>query len=215
MKTKLVFISGGGNYSPDAIKAELDKIRADLALSDDVVLFGIPAERDDGSATPSAAAEEQAKIIPFPIRKKPILNIIAKAEEAPAAPESEYARTGGAKFEKLRGYAQAEPGEKLVVNIDDDETESITELLSKLPPIKEDETPKDLSRSLADEFIDYLDKDEESAPKKKAAAAPFKRKKSIFQNPLGDLFNKIGEFAGGAANDDSRDYPIPDYIKRP
>ncbi|MDR1027499.1 MAG: hypothetical protein LBL46_03730 [Rickettsiales bacterium] len=207
MKTKRVFISGGENYPPEEIKAELDKIRAELMLGDDVVLFGIPAETNREPQT----ANREAKIIPFPIRKKPILNIIARPEDSTPEPAAAPTRI------------EIEQTERLVVDFDDaedDEPTSITDILGKLPSISEDPLPAQsmpaaqaaagttAGIALTDEFVDFLDKD--PLPKK-TKVLPFKRKKNAFTNVLGDLFT----FAGGAANDDSRDYVLPDFIKRP
>jgi hypothetical protein len=201
MRTKLVYISGGENFAPTEIKMALDEIRQSLGLPDDIVLFGMPVDDFAGQSAPIESAPpavQDHKILQFPkIGRKSILNVI----ENPAALAAET---------ETIGISDA----PMVVDGDDDDSiggagGSITDLLGKLPPISEDMPPQRPEKNLADEFSDFLDKEKRASHAKKAK--PFARKKSPFNNLLGDLFN----YAGIAANDDGQDFALPDFIKRP
>jgi hypothetical protein len=198
MRTKLVYISGGDIFAPDDIKRALDEIRQTLNLPADVVLFGLPVD----SLAESEPVMQEHKVLQFPtVKKKSILNVI----ENPS-------RHAEAEAEEEVGIADG----RLVVNDgeENDDASNITKLFDGLPSLAEETVPPPAppapEKKLADEFEEYLDKDEELKPAKKAK--PFGRKgKSAFNNVLGDLFS----FAGIAANDDGEDFTLPDFIKRP
>jgi hypothetical protein len=198
MRAKLVYISGGDNFAPADVKAALDDIRRSLGLPADMVLFGLPVD--------SLAAEAaDHKVLRLPqSSKKSILNVIS------ASGPDQLVQAAPTIADEPLVVSDDEPDEFAPDDFAPDagrpaESGSITELLGKLPPLGEEPPPPG---SLADEFADFLDKEEKPDQKK---AKPFVRKKKPFNNLLGDLFS----YAGMAANDDSQGFQLPDFIKRP
>jgi hypothetical protein len=195
MRTKLVYISGGGAFAPSEIKAALDEIRQNLGLEDDIVLFGLPV--DELAVVNDSEAVPDHKVLQFPsAKKRSILNVIktgpgeAETSDAPLISDS-----------------------PLVVDDTDSidaDGRSITDLMGEMPGMSEDELPK--KPDLADEFREFLDKEDVAAPAAPAKKPkPFGRKSKNPLNLLGDLFS----YAGMAANDDAQDFVLPDFIKRP
>jgi len=92
---KPVYISGGGEFTPSEIKAELDKLRISMGLDNDIVLFGIPVDEliskesvksdkipEKKTVNSNNYQDDSHKIIQFPeIGKKSILNVIANPIE--------------------------------------------------------------------------------------------------------------------------------------
>ena len=226
---KPVYISGGEGFAPSEIKAALDEVRRSMGLPGDIVLFGVPVDQLESEEsvkienigkipakkTVNAAAPSKIdnKIIQFPpVGKKSILNVIANPTETTQSADSDL-------MDEIKitndafGMGGADDDMEEVVDTGESQVEaeddaSITALFKGLPPLAEESA--DARPSLAQEFGAYLDKDEdEPAPKK---AKPFgRKKKSAFNNVLGDLFS----FAGMAANDDAEEFKLPDFIKRP
>lgn len=198
MKTRFIYISGGEGVHPTDIKTALDEIRKNLGLSNDVVLFGIPVDKEisntlvDENSIKSASVQEH-KVLPFPsskTKKSSILNVIENPLSENKDPEPIF-------------------DDRLIVDENSEES-SITDLLGKMPGFNEEEIPTaEPRKNLAEEFNEFLEKNEEKPALKKAK--PFKRKKNVFTNVLGDLFS----YNGIAANDDAHEFKLPDFIKRP
>jgi hypothetical protein len=199
MRTKLVYISGGDSFSPGEIKSALDEIRRTLNLPEDMVLFGLPVDDLTEKEPDIRDKTQDHKILQFPdVKRKSILNVIApSAEDDPEEMPDEI---------KLSD-------EILMAPDDGGEESSITDLLDTLPSMNEDELPikSNSAKDLAEEFGDFLDRDEEKSPTRKKAKSFGRKTRMPFSNLLGDLFS----YAGIAANDDSQDFTLPDFIKRP
>jgi hypothetical protein len=199
MRTKLVYISGGDSFSPGEIKSALDEIRRTLNLPEDMVLFGLPVDDMAGEEPNIRDRTQEHKILQFPdVKRKSILNVIAPSAE---------------------DNSEETPDEIMLSNEiimapdDGGEESSITELLDTLPSMHEDEPPmkSNSAKDLAEEFGDFLDRDEEKSATRKKARSFGRKSRMPFGNLLGDLFS----YAGIAANDDSQDFTLPDFIKRP
>jgi len=224
---KPVYISGGGKFTPSEIRAALDEIRISMGLDDDIVLFGLPIDElesaedltieniipEKKTVNSSSYTDEDHKIIQFPrIGKKSILNVIASPIETSSIDKNtdltDEIAIQGDTFDMGSDYEDISEELDESTADDGDAAASITALFKGLPPLAAE--PTDKRPSLAQEFGAYLEKEDDPEPQKKAK--PFgRKKKSTFNNVLGDLFS----FAGMAANDDAEEFKLPDFIKRP
>ena len=105
MKTKIIYISGGETFDVADVRSAFDEVRKTLALSADVILFGVPVD-SDGVAVESKEQKAEGTDIAEAVEVEEITEVVEKPKKV-RKPSSSTKALADKKAEKIEGKEES------------------------------------------------------------------------------------------------------------
>jgi len=105
VKTKIIYISGGETFDVADVRSAFDEVRKTLALSADVILFGVPVD-SDGVAVESKEQKAEGTDIAEAVEVEEITEVVEKPKKV-RKPSSSTKALADKKAEKIEGKEES------------------------------------------------------------------------------------------------------------